>query len=336
MRRDHHRLTRRAALTGLAASMAAGSVIPPLARPAIAQSAWPNRPVRLIVPYAAGGGTDTLARPWSEKLQQAFGPAFVIDNRGGASGTIGAEAAARSAPDGYTFLFTPNSALNVLPQLRKVAYDAKKDFLPVGRAGDLVGAFAMHPALGIKSMAEAIAYAKANPGKLSYASSGLGTSTHMRIEMVKLKAGVDILHVPYRGGGDALTDVLAGNVHIMNDIVVYPHAKAGKLNLLAISHQRRNPDFPDVLTLTEAGYPNSDVPIWFSIWAPAGTPAEIITIFNRKMAEIIASPDMQKRAREISIALPEGRNSAADLMTFYEADTADNTKLIREAKLSLS
>ena len=316
---------RRTILGGLAATLAA---------PAVAQAPWPNRPVKLIVPYAAGGGTDTLARPWADKLGQAFGQSFVIDNRGGASGTIGAEAAARSSPDGYTFLLTPNSALNVVPQLRKVGYDARKDLLPVGRVGDLVGSFAINARLGIKTMAEMLDYARRNPGKLSYGSAGLGTSTHMRLEIIKLRANVDILHVPYRGAADALNDVLAGNVDMMNDVVIYPHAQAGKLNLLAVSHMRRNPEFPHTPTLTEAGFANADVPIWFAVWAPASTPADIIAALNRKIAEIGATPEMQARTRGISFALPDDFSIVA-MQRFFDEDTMANAALIKEAKISL-
>ena len=188
-----------------------------LAKPAIAQANWPDKPVKMIVPYAPGGATDILARPWSEKLAQAFGQPFVIENRGGASGTIGAEAAAKAAPDGYTLFFTPNNTLNVFPLLKKTSYDPMKSFEPIGRAGDMVVGFAINPAVGVKSFKELIDHAKKSPGKLAFASSGVGTATQMRLEMLKLKAGIDILHVPYRGGADALNDVLANNAQLMNE-----------------------------------------------------------------------------------------------------------------------
>ncbi|MFM9847701.1 MAG: Bug family tripartite tricarboxylate transporter substrate binding protein [Hyphomicrobiaceae bacterium] len=231
---------------------------------------WPNRPVKLIVPYAPGGATDALARPWADKLSQALGQQFVVENRGGASGMIGLEAAAKSLPDGYTLLFTPNAPLSVLPHLRKTPYDPVKSFDPIGRAGDVVNGFVIHPSVGVKTFAELLEYAKKNPGKLAYASSGQGTSTHLRLEALKLKAGIDILHVPYRGGADSLNDLLPGNVQMMNEPITLPHVKAGKLILLAINGRERSPDFPDVPTLTEVGVQGADVPIWFSIFAPAG------------------------------------------------------------------
>ena len=180
-----------------------------LAGEAVAQAqSWPDKPVKLILPYAPGGATDLIGRPWADKLGQVFGQQFVIENRGGAGGMIGTEAAAKSAPDGYTFLLTPDATLTILPSLRQTPYDAIKSFEPVGRVGDLVSGFVIHPAVGVKTFKELIEYAKKNPGKLAYGSAGLGTATQLRIEMLKFKAGIDILHVPYRGSADALNDLL--------------------------------------------------------------------------------------------------------------------------------
>src|SRR5688572_3261870 len=227
---------------------------------------WPTRPVKMIVPYAPGGATDAVARPWADRLGQVFGQQFVVENRGGASGAIGVEAAAKSPPDGYTLLFTPSAPLSVLPHLRKTPYDPIKSFDPIGRAGDVINGFVIHPSVGVKTFAELLEYAKKNPGKLAYASSGTGTATHLRLEALKLKTGVDILHVPYRGGADSLNDLLPGNVQMMNEPVTLPHVKAGKLILLNINGRERRPDFPDVPTLTELGVTGADVPIWFSFF----------------------------------------------------------------------
>ena len=185
-----------------------------------------------------------IGRPWADKLSQAFGQQFVVENRGGPSGMIGAEAAAKSAPDGYTFLLTPNAPLSVLPSLRKTPYDPVKSFDPVGRVGDVINGFVIHPSVGVKTFKEMVDYAKKNPGKLTYGSSGNGTSTHLRLEMLKYKAGIDILHVPYRGGADTLNDVLPGNVHMMNEPVSLPHVKAGKLILLNINARCATPTSP--------------------------------------------------------------------------------------------
>ncbi|MGE0224897.1 MAG: Bug family tripartite tricarboxylate transporter substrate binding protein [Acetobacteraceae bacterium] len=323
------RITRRTAIAGLGAALS----LPAIHR-AGAQGTWPSKPVRLIMPYAPGGAGDTLARPWADALTQSFGSPFVVENRGGASGTIGAEAAARSTPDGTTFLITPNSALNVVPQLRKVGYDARKDLMPVGRVGNVVGGFGILRSLPIGSMAELVAYAKKHPGRIAFGSAGLGTSTQLRLETLKLRAGIDILHVPYRGSGDAMVDLLSGQVHMMNEIVIFPHVKAGKLALLAINNDTRHWDFPEVPTMTEAGFPDADVPIWFSVWAPAGTSKEIIAILSERIGALSKTPETKQRLREISfvpvVQTPE------EVLAFFERDWQANADVIREARITLS
>ena len=321
---------RRREFLGLAgASLAAG--LPSLAR---AQSqGWPNKTVKFILPYAPGGATDLIGRPWAEKLTQALGHQFIIENRGGAGGMIGTEGAAKAPPDGYTLLLTPNATLSVLPNMRKTPYDPVKSFDPVARVGDLVCGFVLHPSVGPKTLQETIAYAKANPGKLSYGSAGLGTSTHLRIEMLKYRAGVDILHVPYRGSADALNDLLPGTVQMMNEINVIPHVKAGKLHLLDINHSTRHPDFPDIPTLTEAGYPNSDVPIWYSIFAPAGTPKEIVATLNAKVIEIAKTEDMVARMRGINVEVPI--QTPEQMATHLVQDLGRNNEVIQAANIKL-
>lgn len=302
-------------------------------RDAQAQAAWPAKPVKLILPYAPGGATDFIGRPWADKLGQAFGHPFVVDNRGGASGAIGTEAVAKAAADGYTFLLTPSAPLTVLPHMRKVGYDVRRDLVPVARVGDLVCGFTVIPSLGINSIAELVAYAKKNPGKLAFGSAGPGTSTHMRIEAFKAAAGVDILHVPYRGSADALNDLLSGNVQLMNEINVIPHVKSGKLKLLNVNNPGRHPDFPEVPTLTEAGYPGIDVPVWYSVWAPASTPKEMIAAFNRRVVELAPTPDMVARMQSINVVVP--LETPEQMLAYFEKDSAANAKLIRDAKITL-
>jgi tripartite-type tricarboxylate transporter receptor subunit TctC len=313
---------------------AAGLATASVSTGAAAQAAaWPARPVKLIVPYAPGGASDIIARPWAEALSQSLGQQFVVENRGGAAGMIGTEAAAKSAPDGYTFLLTPNGPLTVLPGLRQLPYDPQKDFAPVGRVGDLVCGFVIHPIVGPKTFKEMVDYAKKNPGKLNFGSAGLGSSAHMRIETLKVRAGIDIVHVPYRGSADALNDLLPGNVQMMNEINVLPHVKAGKLILLNINYPTRSPDFPDVPTLTEAGLPNADVPIWFSIQAPAATPKDIIDKFNAKVVELANTDAMKKKMREISVNVPP--QSTAEMTAFLKADLVANADVIRTANVKL-
>ena len=313
---------------------AAGILAAGFASSALAQAQnWPERTVRLILPYAPGGATDAIGRPWADKLSQAFSQQFVVENRGGAGGMIGAEAAAKSAPDGYTFFLTPNAPLSVLPTLRKTPYDPVKSFDAVGRVGDVINGFVIHPAVGVKTFKELIEYAKKNPGKLTFGSSGNGTANHMRLEMLKLKTGIDILHIPYRGGADTLNDVLPGTVHMMNEPVSLPHVKAGKLILLNINGKVRHPDFPDVPTLTELGITGADVPIWFSIFAPAGTPKDIIAKLNARMLEIAKTDDMKAKMRAVNAFVPlqTPEEMARDLLE----DIKTNAELIKAANIKI-
>jgi tripartite-type tricarboxylate transporter receptor subunit TctC len=321
-RREFLTLAGAAALSGVAAPYVSAQ-----------EATWPNKPVKIIVPYAPGGASDIVARPWADKLSQAFGQQFVIDNRGGAGGMIGTEAAAKAPPDGYTFLMTPNGPLTIIPSLRQAPYDATSDLVPVARVGDLVCGFVIHPSVGPKTFAEMIDYARKNPGKLNYGSAGLATGTHMRLEMLKYKTGIDILHVPYRGSADALNDLLPGNIQMMNEINVLPHVKAGKLILFAVNYPTRSPDFPDVPTLTEAGLPNADVPVWYSVQAPVGTPKDIIDKFNAKIVELAAGDDMKKRMREISVSVP--LQTPAQMGAFLVSDSAANAEVIKAANVKL-
>ena len=261
---------------------------------------WPSKPVRVIVPYAAGGSSDVLARPWAEQLSKTFGQQFVVDNKGGASGAIGTEAASKAAPDGYTILFHPNSALLQVPQLRKVAYEWDRDFAPVGHIGDMFAGVAVNPTVvPANSMQELYAYAKAHPDELTCASAGLGTSTHMRCEQIAAKGGVKIRHIPYRGNAEALNDLLGGHVAMMTEIIVFPQVKAGKLKMLAIIDDQRHPDFPEIPTLAEAGVEDLGVPIWYGASVPKATPKEIVTRLNQAIGAIGKTEEMKARLMAI-------------------------------------
>jgi tripartite-type tricarboxylate transporter receptor subunit TctC len=316
-------------------TMAGAATLSGLAAPYVSaqEASWPNKPVKIVVPYAPGGASDMVARPWADKLSQAFGQPFVIDNRGGAGGMIGTEAVAKSAPDGYTLLMTPNGPLTIIPSLRQAPYDATSDLVPVGRLGDLVCGFVIHPGVGPKTFAEMLDHAKKNPGKLNYGSAGLATGTHMRLEMLKYKTGVDITHVPYRGSADAMNDLLPGNIQMMNEINVLPHVKAGKLILLNINYPKRSPDFPDVPTLTELGLTGADEPLWYCTFAPKGTPKSIVDKLNAKMLEITATDDMKRRMREISADVPPQKPE--EIAAFMKNDFATNAELIKIAKVKL-
>jgi tripartite-type tricarboxylate transporter receptor subunit TctC len=323
-------MKRRDFLKASAAVAASGFV----SRQASAQAAaWPARPVKLIIPYAPGGASDIIGRPWADALSQAFGQQFVIENRGGAAGMIGAEGASKAAPDGYTFLMTPSAAISVLPLLRQTPYDPQKSFMPVARIGDSIAGFVIHPSVGPKTLQDTVEYARKNPGKIAYGSAGLGSIQHMRIEMLKYRAKIDILHVPYRGAADALNDLLPGNIQMMCEINPLPHAKAGRLNLLSINAPERSPEFPDTPTLTECGYPNSDLPSWYAIWAPAGTPTDIIEKLHAKVTEITNTDAMKAKLRQISGA-PRS-STIAEMKQFLIDDMKTNEELIKNANIKL-
>lgn len=313
-------------------ALAAGSALWIAPSTVMAQAGWPDRPIKIIVPFAAGGATDLLARPWAEALGKAFGQQFVIENRGGASGLIGAEAAFRSAPDGYTFLFSSNSTTVFQPLLRKTNYDSKQ-FMLVARMGDSISGFIVHPKHGFKTIQDLITYAKANPGKLTFGSSGPGTTTHLRLEALKHKTGIDLLHVPYRGGSDSLTDLLAGVIDIMNEGSTLPHAKAGKLTLLNVNHFERFAEFPDVPTLSEAGIKDADVPVWFALYAPPGTPKEIVEKINAKVNEISQTPEMRTTMQKAS-AVPVIQ-TLPDLQKHFDADVKYIGDLIKAANIKI-
>jgi len=326
-----HRSLHRRGLLKLGAGAAAGFA---LASPAIvrAQAGWPDKPVRIIVPFAAGGGTDALARPWAEKLSQAFRQQFVIDNRGGASGLIGTEAAAKSAADGYTFLFAGPTTTVAIPLMRKVNYEPE-NLIPVARMGDVVCGFVITAATGPRTLPEVIAHAKKNPGVLAFGSSGNGTTPHLRFEAFKYRTGLDIMHIPYRGGADSLNDLLSNNIHLMNEPVTLPHVRAGKLHMFVVNDSKRMPEFPDVPTLTEAGYPNSDVPIWFTLWAPGSTPKEIIQKLNAKVTELAATDDMKARINAAGCA--PVIQTLDEIAAYREKDRQTLAELIKAANIKL-
>ena len=297
-----------------------------------AQAPWPSRPVKIIVPFGAGGGTDNLARYWGEMLGKAFGQQFVIENRGGASGMIGTEATAKAEPDGYTLLISSNSSTVNLPLLRKTSYD-QKSLNAIVRVGDGISGFCVHPSTGLNSIKELVDYVKANPGKMPFGTPGPGTSGHMRMEMLSHRTGIKFLHVPYRGGAEVLNDLLTGTVQIANDPTNNAAIKAGKVKLLCVNHSTRSPDFPDVPTLTEAGYPNSDVPLWFAIWAPMAVPQPIVDALHAKVTEIAKLPETA--ARLLLIGMLPVTSTQAELQAFREAEIKTTSELIKLANIKL-
>lgn len=325
------RVYRRAVLGGIGASLAS----PFLATAPRAQTDYPNRPVRVIVPYAAGGGTDFIARATAERLSRQTGQQFVIEHRGGAAGALGAEAVVKSAADGYTLLLTPQAPIQLLQHLRKLPYEPLRDLVPVGRMSEQIGGFAVHPSVGVKTMTEFVALAKQNPGKFTFGTAGVGSVNHLRVETLKLMAGIDLVHVPYKGVGEALPDLLAGVIHMMVDSNVLPAAKAGKITLIAVLTQERYSEFPDVGTMREQGFPEYDVPVWFGTYAPVGTPAPALEKLHREIGTMHTDADFQARM------FAAGNMVYRDFLTLpqlRERITKDSERfgtLIRQANIKL-
>jgi len=302
--------------------------------PARSQGAadWPNKPVRVIVNFAPGGSTDNAMRPFAERLSKALGQQFVIDNKGGASGAIGIEAAIKSPADGYTFVATPALSVAILPHVRKVAFDVFKDLVPVSNFTDSTLLVAVHPSVPAGSIQELVAYAKANPGKLSWGTAGVGSQGHMICEALKMTAGVDILHVPYRGGGESLADFLAGTHHIHADPNTFPHIAAGKGKLLAVLDRKRHPTYPNVPLLSEV-YPELDYLGWFAVYAASGTPDAIV----RKMAAELNKVAMQEDLREqfLKLALTPNPGTPEQLAALTKKDFDKYGTLVRKLNLRM-
>ena len=297
-----------------------------------AQDNWPNKPVRIIVNFAPGGSTDNATRPFADRLTKVFGQQFIVENRPGASGTIGAEAAVRAAPDGYTFLVTGSPVLIVIPQARKVNWDPFKDLVPISHFTDYMLPIVVNPSLPINSIQDLKAYATANPGKLNCGSSGLGTLTHLICETLKSSAGIDNLHVPYRGGADALNDFLAGIMQIHSEPNVLPHVKAGKARLLAIADRERHPDYPNVPLISEI-YPDIAIVGWFGLFAPAGISPAIVKRLNEEFNKISALPEI--RTQFLGLALRATTGTPEQVAALMKSDWEYYGKIVRKLDLKL-
>jgi len=318
----------------LAASLCAGWALHGI-DPAHAQ-AYPNRPIRMVVPFPAGGPTDGMARIISDRLGAVLGQTIIVENRGGgAGGSIGAKAVATADPDGYTILITPGGSLTTGPAVHSnIGYDPVKVFTPVCLLIETPLIVAAHQDLPVKSLAEVVAYAKANPGKISWGSQGFGVAPHLLLELFKLEAGVNIVHVPYRGTAPMLAAIVAGEVQMVADPMTtsLPHVQSGKLRALAIAGTERSPKLPDVPTTVEAGYPKLNAPFWLGVVAPAGTPPAIIDKLNAAFRESLAPAETRARlaalGADIKIGTPAefGRLLADELALWTAVVQAANIK----------
>ncbi|MBU6271668.1 MAG: tripartite tricarboxylate transporter substrate binding protein [Betaproteobacteria bacterium] len=279
------------------------SALPLAALPGLtAAQAFPAKPVRLICPFPPGGAVDIASRAVAAEMSKTLGQPVTVENKPGAGGNIGGAEAARSAPDGYTLFMTTSGISAINPALyRKMPFDPNKDLTPVSALVSLSNVLVVHPSVKASSMAELLALVRANPGKLTYASSGSGTSIHMSAEMFKHLTGTDIVHVPYKGSAPALTDLLGGQVQMMFDNIpsALPHIKAGKLRALATTGARRDPALPDLPTVAEAGVTGYEAGVWFGLAVPAGTPADVVARLNAEAVKATRSPDFVRRMSEL-------------------------------------
>lgn len=308
---------------GLAAAMAAAAALLAAAPvPSIAQQ-YPSKPVRLVVPFPPGGSTDILGRALAQKLSESWGQPFIVDNRPGAGGTIGADQAAKAPADGYTLLMAHIGTLAVAPALYpKLPYDPVRDFAPVSMVAIVPNVLVVNPSVPAQSVAELVAYARANPGRLNYSSGGNGSAAHLAMEYFKLRTGTDIVHIPYKGTAPAVTDLIAGQVSLTmtGAPVVMPQVQAGKLRALGVSSPRRLEAFPQVPPIAESGVPGFDATQWYGVVAPAGTPREVVAKLNAEINRVMQSDELRRRL------LAEGAIAAPDTPEAFAAFIRDELK----------
>jgi len=287
-----HTSNRRASLLALAA-LAAVVMIPP----AFGQAGYPNKTIKIIAPVQPGGGVDLVARQIADRLGRALGQSIIVDNQSGGGGVVGSMATAKAAPDGYTLMVGYVGTHGTNPAVRKLPYDAVKDFTPIAMVGGTPNILVVPPSVPVSTLKEFIAYVKANPGKLSYGSSGPGTLTHLAMEQLKVTADLDVIHVPYRGIGPAITDILGGQTQALFPglAAALPHIKAGKMKPLAVTGTKRHPLLPDVPTFEELGYKGFDGVQWYGIVGPANLPAPIVTKLNDEINKLLANPELRER-----------------------------------------
>ena len=306
------------ALTGVAAAQA--------------DADWPKTTVKVIVPYPPGGANDTIARPYAQALTQMFGQPFVVENRGGAGGAIGVESVIRSKPDGYTFCMCASTVITTTSNLRKVSFQAP-DWHAIAMTTMYVSGLIIGPKNPAKDFKEFMAYAKANPGKVTYGGSGVGSPTELRMKYLGGVTDTEFVNVPYNGNAQALNDLLSGVIDGIIELNGFPHVKNGKLKMIALFANQRHPDFPDVPTIDELGYPQVNTPIWQGFYGPLGIPEPIKEKMNKAIAEINERPEMKARLLEMGFVTRS--MPLKELKEFYLADDQLYKKIIREQKITI-
>lgn len=311
-------------------------LLPALLPVAAGAQTWPSRPIRLIVTFAPGGGADFMGRTVAPLLGEQLGQTVVVENRAGANGVVGADIAAKAAPDGYTLLMGTNTTHAVAPHLYgKMPYNALKDFVPIAEVAYNPQFLDVHPSIPVRNVKELIVLAQKRPGQLNFGSAGQGSASHMAMELFKSMAKVDITHVPYKGSGPALVDVLGGHLSMMFDVVLttLPHMKAGRLRVLGVSSLQRVEVAPDVPTIAENGLPGFEALVWFGLFAPAGTPPEIVGKLSGEVGKIVHQPALRETFTLQGLT-PVGSNSP-QFAAKVGKDYATWGKVIREAGIKL-
>ncbi len=290
---------------------------------------YPARPVRMIVPYAPGGGADTLGRYIGQALGESFGQSFVIDNRGGGGTILGSDLAARAPPDGYTIIMVASTHAVVSSLYKSLPFDPIRDFAPIVRVASAPNILVVHPALAVTSVKELVALAKSRPGEITYASSGAGTSQHLGGALLANRAGVDLSHVPYKDAAVAMSDVIGGRVTMFfgNTLFAMPQVRAGKVRAIAVSSLQRIPVVAELPTVAESGYPGFSAVAWFGLLAPSGTPAAVLTKLQQDAARVIAMPDVRSKYTENG-GIVVG-NTAAEFAAQIKAEILAKGNLVR-------
>jgi tripartite-type tricarboxylate transporter receptor subunit TctC len=303
--------------------------------PLCAAAQYPTKPVHLVVPFPAGGPTDVLSRVLAQKLSERWALAVVVDNKPGAGGAIGSDFVAKSAPDGYTLVMATSSTHSIGPALQKLPYDAQKDFTPISQAWSAPNVLLVSPKLGVQDVRGLIALAKSKPGQLNFASSGIGTIPHLSAELFKSLAGIDIVHVPYKGTGLAISDIARGQVAMIFDSIItgQQHAKAGNVRMLAVSTAKRSALLPDVPTMAEAGVPGYESNTYFGVLGPAGLPRQVVDKLSGEIALVLNADDVRQRFAAAG-AEPVGSTPEA-FAALIESEREKWARLIRSANIKV-
>jgi tripartite-type tricarboxylate transporter receptor subunit TctC len=314
-------------------ALAAGALA--VAAAAAGAQAFPNRPVTLTVGFAPGGGTDTAARIIAQKLGDNVGQSVVVENRAGAGGNIAAQHIAGAAPDGYTIHLSSVGPLTVAPHMVKnLPYDPRRDIAPITMGVMFPNVIVVHPGVPARTLQELVGLARQKPGQLTYASSGIGGAGHLAGELFKQRAGIDLIHVPYKGGGPALADLLGGRVDMYPGVpsTAAPHIETGKLRALATTGATRTPTMPNVPTVAESGFPGFEATNWYAFVAPARTPADILDFWNRELVKVLKDPQVNAELAKHGLAPAPG--TRAQLARYMEVETEKWGKVVREAKIT--